>query len=124
MQTIPVVKPTPSPERRDIARSYAAGANSYVVKPVDFDELIDGVSTTFDCCVVSHALQHLRKPMDLLSWLGANRSDTRRYREAEPGHPQSLRTVGAWRGAGPLAQRGLQGLQRRQGGKDAVLCAA
>jgi hypothetical protein len=34
--------------------------------------------------------------MDLLSWLGANRSDTRRYRED---------------------------LQRRQGGKDAVFCA-
>jgi hypothetical protein len=34
--------------------------------------------------------------MDLLSWLGANRSDTRRYREDS---------------------------QRRQGGKDAVLCA-
>jgi hypothetical protein len=34
--------------------------------------------------------------MDLSSWLGANRSDTRRYRKD---------------------------LQRRQGGKDAVLCA-
>jgi hypothetical protein len=42
-------------------------------------------------------MQHLRKPMDLSSWLGANRSDTKWYRED---------------------------LQRRQGGKDAVLCAA
>ena len=62
--------------------------------------------------------------MDLLSWLGANRSDTRRYREAEPGHGQPLRAARAWRGAGPVAQRGLQGLQQRQGGKDAVLCSA
>ncbi|HMO48743.1 MAG TPA: signal peptidase I [Rubrivivax sp.] len=46
---------------------------------------------------VFHAVRHLRKPMDLSSWLGANRSDTRRYHED---------------------------LQRRQGGKDAVLCAA
>ena len=28
---------------------------------------------------------------------------------AEPGRQQSLRTVGAWRGAEPLARRGLQG---------------
>ena len=28
---------------------------------------------------------------------------------AEPGHRQSLRTGCAWRGAGPLAPRGLQG---------------
>jgi predicted nucleic acid-binding Zn-ribbon protein len=46
---------------------------------------------------VIDAVRHLRKPMDLLSWLGANRSDTRRYRED---------------------------LQRRQGSRDAVLCAA
>ena len=46
LQTIPVVMLTSSPERRDIARCYAAGANSYIVKPVDFDQLIDVVSTT------------------------------------------------------------------------------
>jgi len=42
-------------------------------------------------------VQHLRKPMDLSSWLGANRSDAQWHRED---------------------------LQRRQGGKGAVLCAA
>jgi len=46
---------------------------------------------------VFDAVQHSRKPMDLSSWLGASRSDTRRYREDS---------------------------QQRQGGKDAVLCAA
>ena len=38
------------------------------------------------------------------------------YGEAEPGHGQCLRTVRAWHRAGPVARRGLQGLQRRMGG--------
>ena len=46
LRSLPVVMLTSSPERRDIARSYEAGANSYIVKPVDFDQLIDTVSTT------------------------------------------------------------------------------
>ena len=57
-----------------------------------FDEFL-----TQDTSVVLHAMRHLINPMDLSSWLGANRSDTSLYRED---------------------------LQRRQGGKDAVLCAA
>ena len=60
------------------------------------------------------------KSMDSFVRLGANRSDTLWYREAEPGHPQSLRTVDAWRGAGPAALRGLQGLQRRMASEDAI----
>lgn len=46
LRKLPVVMLTSSPERRDIARSYEAGANSYIVKPVDFDQLIDTVSAT------------------------------------------------------------------------------
>jgi hypothetical protein len=46
---------------------------------------------------VFDAVQHLRKPMDLSYWLGANHSDAQWHRED---------------------------LQQRQGGKDAVLCAA
>ncbi len=46
--------------------------------------------------VVLHTVRHLRKPMDLGLWPGANRSDTEWYRED---------------------------LQRRHGAKDAVLCA-
>ncbi len=44
-----------------------------------------------------HSCAALKKPMDLSSWLGANRSDAQWHRED---------------------------LQRRQGGKGAVLCAA
>lgn len=41
--TIPVVVLTSSDEDSDIQESYRAGANSYVRKPVDFDEFIDAV---------------------------------------------------------------------------------
>lgn len=38
---IPVIIMTSSNEESDIARSYNLGANSYVVKPVDFDALAE-----------------------------------------------------------------------------------
>ena len=41
---VPAVMLTSSQERRDIASSYLAGANSYIVKPVDFDEFIKTIS--------------------------------------------------------------------------------
>lgn len=42
---VPIVMLTSSQERRDIANSYLAGANSYIVKPVDFDEFIKTMSS-------------------------------------------------------------------------------
>jgi CheY-like chemotaxis protein len=43
MRLIPVVMLTSSGEPRDIAEAYARGANSYVVKPVDFDQFLETV---------------------------------------------------------------------------------
>ena len=44
-RTIPVVVVTSSREDPDIKTAYSLGANSYVVKPVDFDAFAESVST-------------------------------------------------------------------------------
>jgi two-component system, response regulator len=43
-KTIPVVVLTSSKEDLDIEACYALGANSYIVKPVEFDEFMKTVS--------------------------------------------------------------------------------
>ena len=42
-QMIPVVVMTSSKQERDIVESYQLGVNSYIVKPVDFDQFTDAV---------------------------------------------------------------------------------
>lgn len=43
-KSVPVVVLTSSREERDIERCYAAGANSYVVKPMSFDSFVETIA--------------------------------------------------------------------------------
>lgn len=43
-RVLPVIVFTSSSEQRDIVESYSLGANSYVRKPVDFEEFTDAIS--------------------------------------------------------------------------------
>ena len=46
IRTIPVVMLTSSREERDVKECYRLGANAYVVKPVDFNELFEALRFT------------------------------------------------------------------------------
>jgi len=43
LKTLPIVMLTSSREEKDLVRSYQLGVNAYVVKPIDFRQLLDAV---------------------------------------------------------------------------------
>ncbi|HKQ38661.1 MAG TPA: response regulator [Verrucomicrobiae bacterium] len=43
LKTLPIVMLTSSREEHDLIRSYQLGVNAYVVKPIDFRQLLDAV---------------------------------------------------------------------------------
>jgi len=53
--TLPIVVLTSSDEEQDVANAYALRANSYIVKPVDFEKLMDVASQIeLYWCLLNH----------------------------------------------------------------------
>ncbi len=45
LQLLPIVVLTSSKEEQDVIESYSLGANSYIQKPVDFDQFVKAIQT-------------------------------------------------------------------------------
>jgi two-component system response regulator len=70
-KTIPVVIMTSSKEERDLVKSYHLGANSYIQKPVDFDQFRETVKSVGLYWLVINQPVPSNGPRELVA-LGAN----------------------------------------------------
>jgi CheY-like chemotaxis protein len=61
-RTIPIVVLTSSQEEKDLVESYALGVNSYIVKPVDFDQFSDCLKQIGIYWLLSNAPPKLNAP--------------------------------------------------------------
>jgi two-component system, response regulator len=57
---IPVVVLTSSREDRDVIEAYQIGANSYIVKPVDFEKFLEVVSNMITYWLLLNELPSLK----------------------------------------------------------------
>lgn len=57
---MPVVVLTSSREDRDVVEAYALGANSYIVKPVDFEKFLEVVSNMITYWILLNELPSLK----------------------------------------------------------------
>ena len=60
LRTIPVIILSTSNEPSDIIRSYALGANSYIVKPVEFERFVDAVRSIIQYWLTLNQLPDVR----------------------------------------------------------------
>lgn len=59
-RTVPVVMLTASNEERDMVASYSLGANSYVVKPLDFEKFLEVISNLITYWMLVNQLPQLK----------------------------------------------------------------
>lgn len=59
-RSVPVVVLTSSREERDVIEAYQLGANSYIVKPVDFENFLEMVSNVITYWLLINELPNLK----------------------------------------------------------------
>ncbi len=60
MKTIPIIALTTSKELSDVSSCYRSGVNSYIVKPVDFDEFAEAIQSIVNYWLI---LNHFPKQL-------------------------------------------------------------